>query len=109
MIAVVHIHKTAGTTLKRGILGDPESVDKLAAVNLEDQKVWDHALAEVYPKQQAEFSPGLDGAVADVRQRNSKTRRLQASANRRYLSYILKWRLRFRPWVRKITGDPTAG
>jgi hypothetical protein len=29
--------------------------------------------------------------------------------NRNFLAYVLKWRLRYRPWVRKVTGDPTAG
>ncbi len=51
----------------------------------------------------------LDSGVEDFRQRNSRMSRLQAYANPRYLGYVLKWRLRYRPWVRKITGDPTAG
>ncbi len=95
--------------IKRGLLSDPESVEKLAAVNLEDQKVWDHAVAEVYPKQQAEFGPGLDAAVEEFRHRNSRMSRLQAYADPRYLGYVLKWRFRYRPWVRNTTGDPTAG
>ena len=95
--------------IKRDLLNDSESVDKLAAVNLEDQKVWDHVVAEVYPKQQVEFGPDLDSAVEDFHRRNSKMSRLHTYANRHYLGYVLKWRLRYRPWVRKITGDPTAG
>ncbi|MCH7585402.1 MAG: sulfotransferase family 2 domain-containing protein [Acidobacteria bacterium] len=95
--------------IKRELLSDPESVERLAAVNLEDQKVWDDAVAEVYPKQQAEFGSGLDDAVEEFRQRNSRMGRLQEYANPRYLGYVLKWRIRYRPWVRKITGDPTAG
>lgn len=95
--------------IKRGLLSNPEDVAKLAAVNVEDQKVWDHAVAEVYPKQQAEFGPGLDVAVEEFRDRNSRMGRLQAYANPRYWGYVLKWRLRYRPWVRKMTGNSTAG
>ena len=95
--------------IKRRLLADPDSVEQLAAVNRQDQKVWDHVLSEVYPKQQAEFGPDLATAVADFRDRNSKMGRIRVYTNRRYVGYVLKWRLRYRPWVRKISGDPTAG
>lgn len=95
--------------IKRKLLADPESVERLAAVNREDQKVWDHVVSEVYPKQQAEFGPGLDDAVVEFRRRNSKMSRLRIYTSPRYVGYVLKWRLRYRPWVRKVTGDPTAG
>ncbi len=95
--------------IKRNLLGDPESLEQLAAVNREDQKVWDHTVSEVYPKQQAEFGSDLEDTVAEFRGRNAKMGRLQVYAHPPYLAYVVKWRLRYRPWVRRVTGDPTAG
>jgi len=95
--------------IKKRLLSDPESLQLLASVNREDQKLWDHFAAEVYPKQVAEFGPGLDRAVAEFRKLNSKMNAWRVYSNRHFLAYVLKWRLRYRPWVRKVTGDPTAG
>jgi len=95
--------------IKQRLLGDPESLELLASVNREDQKLWDHFAAEVYPKQVVGFGPGLDEAVTEFRQQNSKMNAFRVYGNRNYLAYVLKWRLRYRPWVRKVTGDPTAG
>lgn len=94
--------------IKRELLADPESVARLAAVNREDQKVWDHVVSEIYPKQQAEFGPGLDDAVAAFRERNARMTRWRTYAHPRYAAYVAKWRLRYRPWVRRVTGDPPA-
>lgn len=95
--------------IKRRLLADPAQVERLAEVNREDQKVWDHVVQEIYPKQQAEFGPNLDAAVADFRRRNSRMDRVRFHAHPRYLAYVLRWRLRYRPWVRRVTGDPSAG
>jgi hypothetical protein len=95
--------------IKKRLLSDPVSIEKLASVNREDTKVWDHFVSEVYPKQQAEFGSDLDQAVADFENRNSKMNGFSVYTNVRYLAYVAKWRLRYRPWVRKMTGDPTAG
>lgn len=95
--------------IKRRLLGDTDSVARLAAVNREDQKVWDHFVEEIYPKQQADFGRDLDEAVDSFRAANSKMNRFKVYADPRYMAYVLKWRLRYRPWVRKVTGDPSAG
>lgn len=95
--------------IKKRLLSDPATRRMLESVNREDLKVWDHVVAETYPKQQAEFGPDLNEAVEAYRRRNSRMSRLRMYAHPRYIAYVLRWRLRYRPWVRRVTGDPTAG
>lgn len=95
--------------VKRALLEEPASREMLEEVNREDTKVWNHVVGEIYPKQQAEFGPDLDAKVAAHRNRNARVNRFRMYAHPRYIAYVLKWRLRYRPWVRKITGDPSAG
>ncbi len=95
--------------IKERLLGDPASREMLETVNREDLKVWSHVIGEIYPKQQAEFGPDLDEVVEIHRRRNARMNRFRLYAHPRYIAYLLKWRLRYRPWVRRVTGDPTAG
>ncbi len=95
--------------IKEALLADPGTRRILEEVNREDAKVWSHFVGEIYPKQQADFGPDLDETVAAHRKRNSRMSRLRMYAHPRYLGYVLKWRLRYRRWVRRVTGDPKAG
>lgn len=95
--------------IKKRLLSNPQSIALLESVNRNDLELWDHVVHEVYPKQQAEFGPGLDEAVAAFQARNAKMNKLRLYANWNYARYVWKWRRRYRPWVRRITGDPTAG
>lgn len=95
--------------IKKKLLRDPITRQQLASVNVEDQKVWEHVVAEIYPKQQAEYGLQLAEEVEAFRARNSKMTALRTFANLNYITYVAKWRLRYRPWVRKVTGNPTAG
>lgn len=94
--------------IKRGLLSDPKSLELLAAVNTEDQKVWDHFVSDTYPKQVSVFGPGLEDAVAEMQRRNSKMNKARVYFSGRYAAYVLKWRFRYQPWVRELTGDPAA-
>lgn len=95
--------------IKQGLLEDPETVELLESVNQHDLRVWQHVVDEIYPKQRAEFGPDLDDAVAAFETRNSKMSKLRLYANWNYIRYVEKWRRRYRPWVRRTTGDPEAG
>ncbi len=95
--------------IKKGLLSDPVTRAQLGSVNRHDLAVWEHAVAEVFPKQLAEYGPGLDDAVAAFRERNSHMTRRRQYARPEYAAYVAKWRLGYRPWVRRVTGDPTAG
>jgi hypothetical protein len=95
--------------IKKSLLSDPSTRALLESVNRHDLAVWDHAVAEVFPKQVAEFGPGLEDAVAAFKARNAEMTRFRQYARPRYAAYVAKWRLGYRPWVRRVTGDPTAG
>jgi hypothetical protein len=96
-------------SIKQGLLENPESVELLESVNRHDLEVWHHVVDEIYPKQIAEFGPDLDDAVATFRRRNGRMNKLRLYANWNYIRYVEKWRRRYRPWVRRLTGDPEAG
>ena len=95
--------------IKQRLLSDPAAVEMLEAVNQNDLQVWQHVVDEVYPKQQAEYGPELDDAVARFQKKNGRMNRFRLYANWNYVRYVWKWRRRYRPWVRRMTGDPAAG
>ena len=95
--------------IKKRLLTDPGTRALLESVNRHDLAVWEHAVAEVFPKQRAEFGPALDDAVVAFKARNADMTRLRQYARPRYAAYVAKWRFGYRRWVRKVTGDPTAG
>jgi hypothetical protein len=95
--------------IKKRLLTDPGTRALLESVNRHDLAVWEHAVAEVFPKQRAEFGPALDDAVAAFKARNADMTRFRQYARPRYAAYVAKWRFGYRRWVREVTGDPTAG
>ncbi len=95
--------------IKKRLLADPATRRQLESANRNDVAVWEHAVAEVFPKQLAEYGPGVADAVAAFRERNSHMTRRRQYARPKYPAYVAKWRLGYRPWVRRVTGDPTAG
>jgi hypothetical protein len=95
--------------IKKRLLGDPVTIGLLESVNQNDLKVWQHVVDEIYPKQQAEFGPDLDEAVAAFKERNGRMNKFRLYGNWNYIRYVEKWRRRYRPWVRRMTGDPQAG
>jgi len=95
--------------IKKHLLSDPATRSLLEVVNRHDLALWEYAVEEVFPKQRAEYGPGLDEAVAAFRERNARMTRFRQYARPAYVAYVAKWRLGYRRWVRKVTGDPTAG
>jgi len=95
--------------IKKDLLENPETVEMLESVNQNDMIVWEHVTSDIYPKQQTEFGSDLDEAVAAFQERNGKMSKLRLYAHPKYAAYVWKWRRRYRPWVRRLTGDPTAG
>lgn len=95
--------------IKKRLLGDPAARAVLESVNRNDLRVWEHAVAEIFPKQVVAFGTDLDEAVATFKARNAAMTRFRQYARPRYVAYVAKWRLGYRPWVRRVTGDPTAG
>jgi hypothetical protein len=95
--------------IKRTLLEDPGAVEQLEAVNREDRKVWEYAVHELYPKQEAEFGRDLADAVAEFRRRNSQMTKWRTYANWNYARYVAFWRFRYRPWIRTLRGEPDAG
>ena len=69
--------------IKKGLLSDPVTRAQLGSVNRHDLAVWEHAVAEVFPKRLAEYGPGLDDAVAAFRERNSHMARRRQYARPR--------------------------
>lgn len=96
-------------SIKKRLLGDPASRELLVSANRQDLQVWAHALTEIFPKQEIAFGDDLAGATAAFQQRNAGMTRFKQYATPRYVAYVAKWRFGYRPWVRKVTGDPTAG
>jgi len=95
--------------IKKRLLADPNAVEMIAAVNRHDLDVWEHFTTEVYPKQVAEYGPGLSDDVADFKGANAGMTRFRMYASPHYLAYVAKWRLLYRPWVRRVSGHPKAG
>ena len=95
--------------IKRRLLADPDSVERLRGVNQHDLRLWEHFETEVYPKQQAAYGPDLEEKLGAFQRRNARMTRFRQYAHPRYLAYVLKWRLGYRRWVRKVTGDSHAG
>jgi hypothetical protein len=95
--------------IKKRLLSDPATRSQLESINPYDMVLWEYAVTEVFPKQLAEFGPGVDDAVAAFRERNARMTRLRQYARPKYVAYVGKWRLGYRRWVRKVSGDPTAG
>jgi hypothetical protein len=95
--------------IKKRLLADPAAVEMISAVNRDDLALWEHFTVDVHPKQQATHGPGLDEDVARFKASNAAMTRMRMYANPHYAAYVAKWRGLYRPWVRRVTGDPTAG
>ncbi|MFH1104708.1 MAG: hypothetical protein V1757_07175 [Actinomycetota bacterium] len=95
--------------IKKRLLGDPAAMESLTAVNRNDLAVWEHFTRDVYPKQEAEYGPGLAEDLARFKDANARMTRLRMYASPHYAAYVAKWRFLYRPWVRRVTGDPTVG
>ncbi|MBN2113678.1 MAG: hypothetical protein JW785_06075 [Acidimicrobiia bacterium] len=87
--------------IKTRLLADPETREMLVAVNREDLAVYEHVLAEIYPKQKAEYGIGLDTDVAWFRRRNQGVTQRRMYATPRYAAYVAKWRWAYHPWVER--------
>ena len=87
--------------VKTRLLADPQAVEMLEAVNRQDLALYDHLLAEVYPKQRCEYGIGLDADVAWFRRSNYRMTVARMYRNPRYLAYLAKWRLGYLPWVER--------
>jgi len=86
---------------KERLLTNPEAVALVESVNQHDLALWDHVMAEVYPKQQAEFGPGLKTATSWFQRRNRSMTVRRMYAHPRYIAYVAKWRLGYWPWVQR--------
>ena len=93
--------------IKKRLLSDPESRRMLESVNREDVALYRHVLDEVYPKQVAEYGPGLDAAVAWLQRKNLRMSKWRMWARPRYAAYVATWRLRYLPWVERQRGSST--
>lgn len=87
--------------IKQALLSDQGSRAMLESVNREDLVLYRHVLDEVYPKQVAEYGPGLEAAVAWLRRGNRRMTKRRMWARPRYVAYVAKWRLRYLPWVER--------
>lgn len=97
----------SASRIKKELLGNPETREMLESVNREDLILWDHVLTEVYPRQVAEYGPGLEAAVAHLQRRNRRMTKRRMWAKPRYAMYVAKWRLRYLPWVERRRGSST--
>ena len=95
--------------IKKRLLADPAAVEMISSVNRNDLAVWEHFTSDVYPKQQAEYGPSLDDDLERFETANARMTGLRMYANPHYAAYVAKWRFLYRPWVRRVSGDPTAG
>lgn len=95
--------------IKKRLLADPATVEMIADVNRNDLSLWNHFTTEVYPKQVAEYGPALEADIAEFKKANAPMTRFRMYASPHYVAYVAKWRLLYRPWVRRVSGDPTAG
>jgi hypothetical protein len=93
--------------IKKELLANPETKAMLESVNREDLVLWDHVMSEVYPKQVAEYGPGLESAVAWLQRKNQRMSKRRMWARPRYVLYVAKWRLRYLPWVERRRGAST--
>ena len=87
--------------VKKRLLADPEAVAMLESVNREDLALYDHLLAEIYPKQRFEYGQGLDADVSWFRRSNHTMTVARMYRSPRYLAYLAKWRLAYLPWVER--------
>ena len=90
-----------GGDIKKRLLSDPETREMLAAVNREDQALYEHVGREVYPKQKADYGIGLGTDVAWFRRHNQGITRWRMYATPRYATYVAKWRWGYYPWVER--------
>jgi len=95
--------------VKKRLLSDRAAVEMIEAVNRDDLALWDHFTTDVYPKQQAEYGLGLTDDLTRFQAANSRMTPFRMYASPHYAAYVAKWRLFYRPWVRRVTGDPNAG
>jgi hypothetical protein len=59
----------AQSSIRKRLLGDPRMVDLIRAHHAEDAKLYRHAREIIYPRQVADYGPGLDEDVARLRAR----------------------------------------
>ncbi|MDX1691816.1 MAG: hypothetical protein R3290_12430 [Acidimicrobiia bacterium] len=87
--------------IKRRLLADPRTRAMLEEVNRDDLAVWEHAVTEIYPKQLAQHGDEVDDAVAALRSENESMTVRRMYRSPRYTAYVAKWRLLYRPWIRR--------
>lgn len=94
--------------IKRRLLEDPRTREMLEDANREDLALYRHVAEEVFPRQEAAYGPTL---AADTGRFSEGIRGLtlrRMTLRPRYLRYVAKWRLAYRPWVERRRRARTA-